>query len=131
MSRLQWCEGYSVGNAAIDQQHKELFSLIDRLEDKDMDASAMSVTFQKLDYYVREHFRDEEELLKACNYDDLEAHLRQHDEFRAWLETAKLSFSSGAEENHVIGGNLHGFLREWLLSHILSADQAYKTWITK
>lgn len=131
MSRLLWCEGYSVGDAEIDQQHKDLFSLIDRLKDKNMDASAMSVTFQKLDYYVNEHFKDEEAILKACNYDDLDAHIRQHDEFREWFEMIKSNFSSGDEENHVIGGNLHDFLHEWLLSHILNADQAYKTWIEK
>ncbi|WP_419799878.1 hemerythrin domain-containing protein [Terasakiella sp.] len=61
MTRLVWSDEYSVGDTEIDRQHQEIFSLIDRLDDQDMDASAMSVTFEKLDIYVREHFADEEE----------------------------------------------------------------------
>lgn len=129
MSRLKWSDDYSVGDAEIDRQHQDLFSLIDRLEDQDLDISAMAVTFEKLDIYVREHFAAEEELLKACNYDDLEAHLRQHDEFREWLETARASFKSSNPDQMAIGHNLQVFLRDWLLSHILHADQAYKNWI--
>jgi hemerythrin len=131
MSRLEWKEEYSVGDAELDLQHQGLFRLIDLLEDKDMDASAMSITFQKLDFYVREHLKDEEEILKACHYVDFDAHVRQHDEFREWLETVKASFVSGGEEDLVIGGNLKSFLRDWLLSHILNSDQAYKPFIHK
>lgn len=131
MSRLTWSDDYSVGDDAIDRQHQDLFSLIDRLEGQDMDMSAMSVTFEKLDIYVRDHFAAEEELLKACDYDDLEAHLRQHDEFREWLETARESFKSSNADQLSIGQNLQVFLRDWLLSHILHADQAYKDWIHK
>lgn len=129
MGRLQWCDDYSVGDAVIDRQHQDLFSLIDRLEDQDMDTSAMSVTFEKLDIYVREHFAAEEEILQACKYDDLDAHIRQHDEFREWLETARASFKSDRTDNISVGHNLHVFLRDWLLFHILHADQAYKDWI--
>lgn len=131
MSRLVWKDEYSVGDAEIDKQHQDLFALIDRLEDHDLDVSAMAVTFEKLDIYVREHFRDEEELLKACGYGDLDSHLRQHDEFREWLDTAKASFKSDNLDNVTVGHNLQVFLRDWLLSHILHADQAYKDWIHK
>ncbi|NVJ90560.1 MAG: hemerythrin family protein [Methylocystaceae bacterium] len=131
MSRLEWKDEYSVGDGGIDRQHQQLFALIDRLEDNDLDASAMSVTFEKLDMYVREHFHDEEEILKSVGYDDLDAHLRQHDEFREWLVTAKESFKEGRGDVAAVGRNLHVFLRDWLLSHILYTDQAYKPWLEK
>ncbi|SCA55739.1 putative Hemerythrin-like metal-binding domain-containing protein [Candidatus Terasakiella magnetica] len=131
MTRLKWKDEYSVGDGEIDRQHQNLFSLIDRLEDHDLDASALAITFDKLDLYVGEHFADEEEKLIACNYDDLDAHIRQHNEFRDWLNTAKESFKSANEANMSIGSNVHDFLRDWLLSHILTADQAYKDWINK
>lgn len=129
MSRLQWSDDYSVGDAEIDQQHKALFNLIDRLEDHDMDETALSITLEKLECYVQEHFLAEEEILKSCHYPQFDAHLRQHDEFRDWLNMLRGNFSSQQEDSHIIGGNVHDFLRDWLLTHILTADQAYKTWI--
>lgn len=129
MSRLIWKEEYSVGDVEIDKQHQGLFALIDRLEDQDVDQSAMAVTFEKLDNYVCEHFTAEENLLRICNYEDLESHLRQHDEFRNWLKTVKESFRSDGDNKKAIGQNLQVFLRDWLLSHIMHSDQAYKDWI--
>jgi len=126
MTRLVWNEEYSVGDAEIDRQHQDIFSLIDRLESHDIDAAAMAVTFEKLDIYVREHFALEEEKMQACNYADLEAHLRQHDEFRDWLQTAKNGLNEAGDGGVAMGQNVHDFLKEWFLSHILYADQAYK-----
>lgn len=129
MTRLKWSEDYSVGDAEIDAQHQQLFALIDRLEDHDLDASALSITFDKLKTYVQEHFRDEEALLEDCNYPDLEAHKRLHLEFEDWITTARESFRCNPDTAHVVGGNLQVFLRDWMLAHILKADQAYKNYI--
>ncbi|MDV7340405.1 bacteriohemerythrin [Terasakiella sp. A23] len=129
MGRLAWSEDYNVGDAEIDRQHQDLFALIDRLDDASLDTSSMGVIFEKLDIYVREHFHDEEELLKQVGYDDLDAHLRQHDEFREWLSTAKESFKSEHADNGAVGHNLQVFLRDWLLNHIIKTDQAYKSWV--
>ena len=119
MSRLVWREEYSVGDAEIDHQHRNLFTLIDRLESTDLDRAGLAVTFDKLEAYVQEHFFDEEEKLRACKYDDLEAHLRQHAEFRDWLYTARESFDGAGEgATLTVGRNIHDFLREWLLRHI-------------
>jgi len=131
MTRLVWCEEYSVGDTEIDRQHQEIFHLIDRLEDQDMDIAAVAVVFEKLDTYVREHFADEEEKMKACNYADLESHMRQHDEFRDWLNSTKESFRNRGDNVSTLGQNVHDFLKDWLLSHILYADQGYKDHIGK
>jgi hemerythrin-like metal-binding protein len=126
MTRLIWCDDYSVGDGEIDRQHQEIFALIDRLEDRDLDAGTITATFEKLDLYVREHFADEEDKMKAGNYPDLEAHMRQHDEFRDWLQSAKDSFENSNGDAGTLGRNVHDFLKAWMLSHILYADQAYK-----
>jgi len=129
MGRVAWCEDYSVGDEEIDLQHQDLFALIDRLDDSSLDVASMSVAFEKLDHYVNVHFHDEEELLKEVGYDDLDAHLRQHDEFRDWLNTAKASFKSETADNIAVGHNLQIFLKDWLLNHIIKTDQAYKSWV--
>ncbi len=131
MARLQWREEYSVGDAEIDRQHRNLFALIDRLEDQDLDASAVAVTLEKLELYVKEHFSDEEAKLKACNYDDMEPHIRQHEEFHQWLQQAKDSLKASPGSAIALGHNIHDFLRDWLLSHIMKSDQAYKDWLVK
>ena len=126
MSRLKWDETYSVGNREIDRQHQDLFALIDRLEDKDLDVHAMRIVFEKLDIYVEEHFRDEEALMARAGFDDLDAHIRLHDEFRQWLRSAKNTFKTATPDHTALGRNLQAFLQEWFLRHILTADQAYK-----
>lgn len=129
MSRLQWKAEYSVGDALMDQQHQGLFRLIDRLEDTSLDVGAMRATLAELDRYVDEHLQEEEDILRSCSYTELESHIRQHDEFREWLTAAKGSMDMPHHDVLTLGHNLQVFLRDWLLNHIMSADQAYKDWV--
>jgi hemerythrin len=127
MGQLIWKDANNIGDVEIDFQHQKLFRLIDRLEDAGLNDALTKSVFLELEDYVAEHFHDEEEKLKACCYDKLEAHLRQHAEFKEWLAMIHENFERNGQANF---HNIHDFLRDWLLGHILGADQAYKPWLT-
>ena len=66
MAPLEWTDSYSAGNAHLDEQHKGLIALINRLDD----ASMTGPVLDRLQDYVDEHFRDEERLMNHILFTD-------------------------------------------------------------
>lgn len=116
-----WTDGLSVGDPAIDGEHKRLLDLYNALVTAVNDAAEarvvqglMNALFDFLDY----HFDHEEQVMLANAYPDYISHKRVHDAFLDQLENV---------ENHLeAGGHMGGFLldtvAEWLVRHIQEAD---------
>ncbi len=126
MSRLEWSESYSVGVARLDAQHKVLIRIINQLEDERRTGGLIVSVFAELRRYVREHFRDEEMMMQAAGYDDLEAHKQGHRQFEEWLTSIEMVYNSGGTSAYYIAESVHEFLKDWLITHILAKDMAYK-----
>lgn len=126
----EWSEGYSVGIAGIDDQHKELVGCISELEQALGDGkrgargrwSAIHHAIVRLSDYTSIHFAVEESLMEIMGYPQAGEHEERHKEFvRKLLEIERESLSNeGTNE-----GTLVGFLREWLQTHILDDDKRY------
>ena len=78
---IQWIEEYSIGNKEIDEQHKELFIMINDFFDQDNKLGAIML-FQNLSSYIDLHFEAEENLLRQINYPETEKHMKVHGELR-------------------------------------------------
>jgi hemerythrin len=71
MKSLEWKDSYSVGVKALDEQHMNLFSLINQMRsaitNQDLpDEIANLLT--ELENYVHQHFLTEESLLEKYDY---------------------------------------------------------------
>ncbi len=67
---IPWKGYYSVGNEALDAQHKTLLSLINRLYDsieKGTEEELMQPVFEQLIEYAKVHFVQEEELMEGAD----------------------------------------------------------------
>ncbi|MCB2100942.1 MAG: hemerythrin family protein [Rhodobacterales bacterium] len=126
MAKLQWQASYSVGVPVLDAQHKSLLRLINRLEAEGDRAGMVAYVFDELDAYIREHFRDEERLMAAAGYPDLEPHKAEHRRFNDWLSSVKVAYNSGGVSAFYITETVGNFLKDWLVGHILGSDMAYK-----
>ena len=117
---LVWKDSYSVGDSRMDAQHKGLIALINLLDDK----SRIDEALRKLEIYVTEHFRHEEELMERAGFPDLEKHKEQHHAFVAWFETQRRAYEAGkaSDTAHL---DIQGYLKIWLVNHILFSDKAY------
>lgn len=129
----EWSSSLETGIDQIDEQHKELFNRIDKLElaiYKGQAASELLVMLEYLGSYIIEHFEMEEQIMLDHIYPDFAAHSRQHNEFRnifiGILDNCK---NRGADSYLAI--NVDKQMRKWWENHILKMDMAYIPFVKK
>jgi hemerythrin len=121
---MQWDRTLSVGVDRLDAQHKKLIDLVNRLHDAMREGAGQKVVgsvLQELAAYARDHFADEETLMRRAGYADTVAHVAEH---------ARLTDDVGRLQHEQAAGNLLTmdvmfFLRSWLLTHIMQSDKRY------
>ncbi len=123
---MVWKDDYSVGNELLDAQHRGLIELVNRLDsDEPLDR-----VLEELARYAREHFRDEERLLKAAGYPGIVQQRNQHKAFRVWLDRTRGTERSGGASSGT-RRDLHAYLCVWIANHMLVQDAAFKSWLEK
>jgi len=120
-----WSDEYSVGIDEIDEQHKTLFAMVDKLHEAIMNkagSAACRVILKELVDYTRVHFALEQTLMRVGKYPEYELHCRLHHELVEDVEALQQKIDSG---HAAISFELLQFLRNWLTRHILSEDMKY------
>jgi hemerythrin len=129
MAAITWKDEYSVGVGAMDNQHKQLFALINQLYDamqKSATGDAMKTVLPGLLNYTKIHFAAEEKLIQQADYPELEAHQAYHREFTAKVaETVEKYKKTGLSPTV----SLVTFLKDWLGNHILVKDKHYGAYL--
>ena len=105
----------------MDEQHKRLIDLINRLRASEDMGIAFDTIMGMFDY-ASVHFRAEEALLRKAGYSELPTQEREHQLF---LDKAVV-FSKKDLSDPRMGTEIVLFLRTWLLHHILEEDMKYK-----
>ena len=126
MALIEWSTELSVGIESIDQQHKELMNIINRLDEamhNDDSIEVLRKTFTDLTHYTQKHFAYEEKLFNLHDYEDGIEHKRQHDELIVQLIELKEKFDHYQKEK--LTEQVMAFLKNWLTYHILETDKAY------
>ena len=129
---IQWSDEYLIGFEAVDDDHRELFKIIN-----DLDAKLHGVTnvadcdiSDELDYfarYVKEHFDREEVVMRDNGFSHMSHHLLQHTNIRRAIVALRKIY---AEQPELIDpGRLTNFLAGWLKNHILREDMEYKPFL--
>jgi hemerythrin len=128
MELLQWKDEYSMGESTIDEQHKGLFKLSNKiyklLEDKIDDSETFRELFIVLNDYTVEHFIYEEMYIQSKGYPQLKEHIAKHIEFSKELKQLALGINEDSNIN-----DIGEFVTTWLLQHVLKEDMKYKTFI--
>lgn len=127
METFVWNQRFVTGIEIVDTQHHRLVDIINRLGDSMLGGKAMSegglqILFKELSDYAREHFRDEEALMREAGLDSrhIDAHTAHHHQFVEQL--ASMWRARGAMKNPA--ETVLGFLSGWLAFHILGEDQS-------
>ncbi len=129
--RLTWSSELSVGDDSIDDDHKELFDLINALEAADISHDYINRILDQLKKYTLEHFSKEEEYMQKCNYPELKEHAREHRMFIEWLETIRSTYARFPQSPFVIGDLVNDYLQKWLRNHILQEDMKYRDFMAQ
>ncbi|MCX7162301.1 MAG: bacteriohemerythrin [Betaproteobacteria bacterium] len=125
--KMTWHSGYSVGNAGLDEQHKQLLALCNKAADCMEDDSARGreqfhVILNDLCIYAEQHFRTEEVLLGQHHYAGLTGHKAEHEDYQAKLVGFLYSASFGIIDKE----GLRRYLSDWWIHHILESDMQYR-----
>ena len=129
MAHLAWNDEYLVGINVLDDQHIELFEIVNRLHEAMMSGQEPAVTgplMATLIAATRRHFETEEKILADLGYPGLESHRELHRELVRRAQSYCVRYRC---EEKPLSPHLLNFLRDWLANHIWSCDQEYAVWL--
>jgi len=129
---IEFTDDLMIGVEKIDNQHKELI--------KRMDNFFVALKFGKgkediinlmnfMEYYVNNHFSEEEKLHEEINYPYLEKHKEIHKKFKE--EIAKLKEELNSETALSTAIILSKKLIDWFINHIKKEDKKIGNFIKK
>lgn len=120
-----WDDKYSVGIQSIDNQHKEIFKLLNDLLLAMKQGQAGSVTtgiILEMEKYAIIHFQKEEYFFQRFGFPGAEKHIREHQLFIQKINGLKSDIKAGKIAPTF---ELFHFLKEWIEHHILEVDKEY------
>ena len=129
MALMKWDPGYSVRNELMDDQHKQLFDMINRLHEAMKKGKGREITGELIDRmmeYATFHFRSEEELMYRSNFPTLLEHKHEH---AAFIDRIGEFRKAHEEGEFMVPIEIGDFLSEWLSEHILISDRMYITYL--
>ncbi|MDR3762458.1 MAG: bacteriohemerythrin [Acidobacteriota bacterium] len=129
MELYTWDSSFSMGDAELDKHHRVLIGLINDLYTAMMDgdgARASQAIYQRLREYTRFHFEAEEREMYQARYPEYGRHHEQHEGFTRHLDALAEEFG---KKDGAPGSKMLGMMRNWLRTHIRSADVQYAEWL--
>lgn len=124
---VAWQDKYALDMDEIDEQHKMLFDIMNRLWAaivKHVESEEIGRVIADLERYTVLHFTEEETFMRSIGYVHFDAHAGHHRKFIEQLGKEKQRAYAGQE----ISLELLHFLRDWLVNHILVEDRRYALW---
>lgn len=122
---FKWDKKYSVGVLSIDNQHKQIFVILDKLYNSLKRGHVEIVLDQiipELEDYIILHFKTEEFFFGSFNYEATLEHIAEHDSFKQKMNDIKAEIKSGRTS---LSFDLMIFLKNWIEHHILLVDKKY------
>jgi hemerythrin-like metal-binding protein len=131
MEKINWSPKYSVGVEIIDEQHKRLVLMLNRLigsKEATTNSEIVSDVITQMTKYAEDHFKLEEDLMAEFGFPLLDQHRQSHDKYRKKvvdLCTAVLL------DVPIVPQVMLNYLVKWWENHILHEDMEYKSFFKK
>lgn len=118
---FKWDEKLNIGISDIDEQHKNMFEAIYRLNIEDLGFGKKTKILHDLKDYVIVHFATEEDYMRKFEYPDYENHKAWHENFTKEYNKLLLRL---AEELSLkqMRPYLSDLLNSWVNIHYKNAD---------
>lgn len=124
MELITWDNSLITGISIIDAQHKVLINKLNKLNitASTSRGSELNILLDELLEYTFYHFETEEDYFEEYDYEEKEAHLKEHDDFRKYL---KKFLTEDIKDNSNLQNELLNFLKKWVEHHIKDVDMKY------
>ena len=129
MNFIRWSEQYSVNIKTIDDQHKYLIKIINKMHEVILGGNnqrKIELIIEKLFEYTNYHFKTEEKLLEIYCYPNWQIHRKEHDELLKQLLKLKIRLIKGKT---TVPLEIFALLNNWLVNHILESDKKYSAYL--
>lgn len=130
MSDLVWREEYSVNIQRIDNHHRRLFDMSNRLIEAIRQGRGAAEMAEALDFlmgYAIYHFSEEEALLARYGYSEQAGHALKHKRLLTQVRDLEERLAVGT----MSADEVRTFLQDWIVTHILMEDRRYATFINE
>jgi hemerythrin-like metal-binding protein len=126
---VTWNSRYNTGIRLIDEQHQELFRIVDRLRrqvQEGADRKGIEALLEDLVASSERHFAEEETIMSRFGYPDLTQHVSEH----ATMLTSLHELLDQFQDSHqVMALMVPTFLEGWLRHHISDGDFGFVTFL--
>ena len=128
---MHWQESYAIGIPHLDEQHQQLFVLLNRFYQNVLGSASRaegttpaemvdySLYFAELARYALYHFADEERWMRENSFPGLEMHQKEHELFAR--QVAELTNGYHAGEEFIFIDTAY-FIHSWIQTHIMQTD---------
>ncbi len=124
METIKWTEDLRVDNTEIDEDHRNLFQLLERLR-QDARTGLINQETQSivdaLRLYTENHFAREEAFMREIDYPDYARHKAEHERFVSEVCALQSRLARGAR---TLSLSIEQVLSDWLRQHVLVHDKA-------
>jgi len=130
---FEWNDAFSVGITKIDDQHKHLFEIGERINELMTDFAGqdrfdeITMAIDDLVSYTVFHFGTEEELFEKYGYPETKEHKLEHQKFIDYIHGLDLSHIDENQETSV--KELLKFVALWIFKHINNTDFKYRDFL--
>lgn len=126
MKIINWSNEFSVGVKEMDEQHKKLIGMINRLIEEQKiltEPKTIADLLTEMTDYAQVHFRAEEYLMAEYGYD---YKIQQEKQHKAFIDKTIAFYSASDLGPNILSTALLDYLSTWLIGHILQEDMKYK-----
>ena len=122
MALLEWRPEFSVGDPAVDHEHRELIDLVNSTAGAIETGRAQTEIDQAFGDLLRgisAHFAHEEHQMRAAGYDQINVHKEDHERL---IDALRDIMDAGAQEPERSATRLVEVLGDWFTGHFSSHD---------
>ncbi len=124
---IEWSDKFKTGIEIIDEQHKELFRLFNRvyhlynnefiIDKYDQIIAAV----EELKEYTKYHFKAEEDYMLSIRYKKFFEHKLKHEDFIRKIDSIDYNIIDYNQQNHLL--ELLKFITDWIVEHVVTVDK--------
>jgi len=128
MPLIPWTDEFELGIEEIDEQHKKMLAIINKLfdlftENKDGDQKEIDKIIKEMADYAVYHFETEEKYFDLYGYEKTKEHVDIHNQYRTKIEEWQKSYEKSHDK--AIFFEISEFLNNWWTWHINNTDREY------
>ena len=122
---IKWDDKYCVGISMIDEEHKKLFGILNKVivvKEHNGNPEELWEVLREMANYAHTHFKTEEAYMWEFNYPEYQDHSEEHRDFTTEIIAYHDKVIKGDSQ---IANEIIEYLKWWLVNHIQETDKKY------